>query len=123
MQRLDDVLATLPCPLPLGVINSLRRALGTCDEESLLLILEQLAGLQARAEVQVRSASGPAPAVPAGSQPDVNVPVEEAARRLGISRSYIYKNARSLPFTTRIGRRLVCSARGLERWRGARMRA
>jgi len=45
-----------------------------------------------------------------------NLSAEEAARRLGVSPSYIYKNARSLPFTARIGRRVVCTARGVDRW-------
>ena len=47
---------------------------------------------------------------------DGNVSVREAAHRLGISTSYIYKNANALPFTVRIGRRLVCSTLGVERW-------
>jgi helix-turn-helix protein len=55
------------------------------------------------------------------TEPDVNVSVDEAARRLGISPSYVYKNRRTLPFVVKIGRRLVCSTAGLERWRKSRM--
>ena len=52
---------------------------------------------------------------------DGNISVEEAARRLGVSPSYLYKNAKSLPFVMRIGRRLVCSPSRLERWDRARL--
>lgn len=57
------------------------------------------------------------------TEPDVSVSVDEAARRLAISPSYVYKNAARLPFVVRIGRRLTCSAVALERWRKARMGA
>jgi hypothetical protein len=53
--------------------------------------------------------------------PDGNVSVAEAARRLGVSPSYIYKNAKVLPFVVRIGRRRVCSASRLERWNRGRL--
>jgi len=52
-----------------------------------------------------------------------NISAEEAARRLGVSASYIYKNARSLPFTVRIGRRIVCNAGAVERWNRQRQTA
>jgi hypothetical protein len=53
--------------------------------------------------------------------PDTNISVEEAARRLGVSASYLYKNAKNLPFMVRIGRRRVCSTSRLERWNRARL--
>jgi predicted DNA-binding transcriptional regulator AlpA len=48
--------------------------------------------------------------------PDVNLPAEEAARRLGVSKDWLYKNVKRLPFAIRIGRRLLFSSKGLERW-------
>src|SRR5262245_31588563 len=48
--------------------------------------------------------------------PDRNLSVEEAAQALGMSPAYLYRRAGSLPFTVRIGRRLLFSAAGLERW-------
>lgn len=48
--------------------------------------------------------------------PDSNLSVKETAARLGISPDYIYRNSRSLPFVVRIGRRLLCSSREVERW-------
>jgi hypothetical protein len=47
--------------------------------------------------------------------PDVNLSAEEAARRLGVSIDFLYK-AKKLPFRRHIGRRVVFSAAGLERW-------
>ncbi len=50
--------------------------------------------------------------------PDENLSIEEAARRLGVSTDWLYRN--DVPFKVRIGRRVVFSARGLERWNRAR---
>jgi hypothetical protein len=48
--------------------------------------------------------------------PDHNVSVAEAAQRLAVSPTYIYKHVDMLPFTRRIGRRVTCSSSGLERF-------
>ena len=63
------------------------------------------------------------PSVPRNSAegPDDSLDVDEAARRTGMSVSWLYKNARRLPFAAKQGRRVVFSARGLERWRTRRM--
>ena len=45
-----------------------------------------------------------------------NLPVKEAARRLGLSKSWLYRHAGELPFTVRIGNRVMFDARGLEKW-------
>jgi hypothetical protein len=52
---------------------------------------------------------------------DGNISVEDAARRLGVSPSYIHKNAKSLPFVVKIGRRRVCSTSRLEKWNRGRL--
>jgi hypothetical protein len=36
-----------------------------------------------------------------------NLSVKEGAARLGVSTRFVYRNAKTLPFTRRIGRRLV----------------
>jgi predicted DNA-binding transcriptional regulator AlpA len=46
----------------------------------------------------------------------INLDVAEAARRLGISRDWLYRHASELPFALRIGRRVVFDSRELERW-------
>ncbi len=45
-----------------------------------------------------------------------NLDVTEAARRLGMSREWLYRHAAELPFAVRIGRRLVFDSVALERW-------
>lgn len=42
--------------------------------------------------------------------------VDEAARRLGVSRSWLYRNARRLPFTVRMGVMLRFDPRGLAKY-------
>jgi excisionase family DNA binding protein len=51
---------------------------------------------------------------------DGNLSVKEAAKRLGVSRDWLYRNSKDLPFTVRIGRRILFSASGLERWNSQR---
>jgi excisionase family DNA binding protein len=57
----------------------------------------------------------------AGSSPDSApddrlLDVTEAAARLGTSRDYLYRHARRLPFTVRVGSRLRFSSRGIDRF-------
>jgi hypothetical protein len=47
---------------------------------------------------------------------DVNLSAEIAAKRLGVSVDWLYKKAATLPFARRIGRRVLFSERGLDRW-------
>jgi|ERR1700687_1267187 len=46
--------------------------------------------------------------------------IEEASRRLGISKAYIYRHSGQFPFTRRIGRKLVFSSLGIDRYITAR---
>jgi predicted DNA-binding transcriptional regulator AlpA len=61
-------------------------------------------------------------AAAADKAPDVrgqqarNLDVAEAAKRLGISRDWLYRHASELPFALRIGRRVVFDSLALERW-------
>lgn len=80
-------------------------------------LLAQLAGVQAvlLARLVVEGPhNGNGNAGPANG--DRNLSVTEAADRLGVKPGYLYRHAGSLPFTVRIGRRLLFSAEGLERW-------
>ena len=45
---------------------------------------------------------------------DRRLNVREAARKRGVSKDYLYRNASALPFTLRIGRGLGFSERGIE---------
>jgi integrase len=72
----------------------------------------------AQAEALARIVAGSSLTTAPG--PAENLPVAEAARRLGVSRDWVYRNAPSLPFAVRIGRRLLFDARGMERWNRSR---
>jgi predicted DNA-binding transcriptional regulator AlpA len=52
----------------------------------------------------------------AADQEARNLDVAEAAKRLGMSRDWLYRHASELPFAVRIGRRVVFDSRELERW-------
>jgi excisionase family DNA binding protein len=54
-------------------------------------------------------------AAPAAQQAhDELLATKQAASRLGVSESYLYRNHRQFPFTRRVGRALRFSAAGLE---------
>jgi predicted DNA-binding transcriptional regulator AlpA len=84
--------------------------------------LPALAGRLREAEllVEARLRAAAPPPTSSAMQADTNISAKEAARRLGVSPSYIYKNAKGLPFVVKIGRRLLCSPSRLERWNRAR---
>ena len=42
--------------------------------------------------------------------------VREAAALLHVSRDYLYKNKHRYPFYVQVGRRVLCSARGIHDW-------
>ena len=52
---------------------------------------------------------------PVQAQPDELLDVEEAARRLGLSKDYLYRHSGDFPFTRRMGRKLLFSRVGIER--------
>ena len=53
-----------------------------------------------------------APAVE--NRPDELLTVEQAAARLNVSENYLYRNSRRLPFTRRVGRKLLFSSAALD---------
>jgi|SRR5215813_14144503 len=56
------------------------------------------------------SAAAPAPVQ------DQLLDVEAAAQRLGVSRDYLYRHHARLPFTRRMGKRLLFSSVGIEKY-------
>lgn len=70
------------------------------------------------AKQRERDAIPPVP-VPDGSAGLLTVP--EAAARLGVASSWLYRHARALPFSRKLGHRtLRFDAKGLERWAQSR---
>jgi predicted DNA-binding transcriptional regulator AlpA len=78
-----------------------------------------LATVIARTAAATVAAPVTAPVRPA----DELLTVEEAAARLHVEVSWLYRHARDLPFTRKLGHRtLRFEARGLERWAANRPR-
>ena len=84
------------------------------------LVVALSARLSALGALALKGSTAEVRAQRANGEPERNVSAKEAASRLGISTAYLYRNARHLPFALRIGRRLLFSLRGLERWNRAR---
>ena len=98
----------------MGKLAELKEEIANLTPEQVPDVLGQLEQLKAVAWVQLltpngRNLSGIQP-------PDELVNEREAARRLGLSLDYIYRHARQLPFTVRVGRQLRFSARGIARY-------
>jgi predicted DNA-binding transcriptional regulator AlpA len=94
------------------VFTELRLALPELPEESLPEFLGDLARLEAEARIRLnapRQLSGP-------DAEDRLIDVREAAKRLGISTSQMYRTADEFPFTIRSGRALRFSSLGISRW-------
>jgi hypothetical protein len=66
---------------------------------------------EVRATAQARLATPPAPA-----QPDQWVGIEEAAAMLSVSTDYLYHNHERYPFVRRMGKRLLFSQAGIEKY-------
>lgn len=50
------------------------------------------------------------------SRPDMLLTVTEAAARMNLSKNYLYRHSRRLPFTRRVGRALRFSSAGLDNY-------
>ena len=110
-------------PLPTGgsvTREDLRGLVEGAALEALPDLIGDLEAAKARAMARLTSPAAARPVM--GADLEGNVSVEEAARRLAVSDRWVYSHAKSLPFVRRIGRRVVCSARGVAEW-SARQRA
>jgi hypothetical protein len=86
-----------------SVLDSVREL----QPEELPALLGELEIIRATALMRITQ---PAPVVQADELLDIN----QASQRLGTSVDYLYRHAESLPFTRRIGRKLLFSSRGVE---------
>lgn len=97
--------------------NALVELVDGTPRESLTTLAAELAGAQAR--VFARIATAPEPPKDAGqAEPeDRLLDVKEAAKLLGVPVSWLYRNARQLPFTRKLGSRtLRFDRKGIDRW-------
>jgi len=100
--------------IPERILADLDRVIAESPQEQLPALLATLSARLALVASKIMASS---PRNTGSSESlQGNLSVGEAAARLGISQDYLYRNARKLPFSLRIGRRLLFSASGLEKW-------
>lgn len=97
---------------PPEILAELDQAIAQAAPEELPALVGRLEAAKAAAWARLVSGAS-LPADPGSAE---NLPIAEAARRLGMSRDWMYRNAARLPFAVKIGRRVLFDARGLERW-------
>jgi excisionase family DNA binding protein len=57
-----------------------------------------------------------APALFSNSEPEKMLSIAEAAQRLNMSRDYLYRHGKEFPFMLKIGRKLLFSNSGIDRY-------
>jgi hypothetical protein len=103
VERIDGLIMTELLESVLQLANDLPR-------ESLPEFLGELREVEVTALARLTQAQVSAP-----MDPDELVDVAEAARRLGVSKSYVYHH-RELPFARHLGKRLLFSSVGISRY-------
>src|SRR5437867_10170188 len=92
----------------------LNRLIGGAAAQDVPALVGRLVEAEERARLRLRSALASTAPEPTTDVLDRNLSAKEAARRLGVSLPYLYKHGAEYPFTVRIGKRVLFSARGLE---------
>ncbi len=100
-------------PLTLADLVAQPSRVDELTSEQARALLAQLATLQAPLLARALVGGG-------GRDPDELLPVDVAAKRLGLGEGWLYRHAATLPFTVRVGRQLRFSARRLEAYITAR---
>ncbi len=93
----------------LGEVESAGRELAP---EQLAEVLGMLARLEALLLIRLKGSAGAA----GDAVPDRLLTAEEAAARLALSPDTLYRKAKRLPFTVRLGHQVRFSAAGIERF-------
>ena len=104
------------CPSPTRA-EALRALVNSAEPSELPDLAAELGrslvGVLMRSTANAATAAAPEPGKPA----DELLTVGQAAARLGVARTWLYRNAKALPFTRKLGHRtLRFDARALERW-------
>jgi hypothetical protein len=89
----------------------LQSALGlsrTLPADELPLLLGELEQIRVTALARIAAPAGEAP------RPDELLDVQQTAARMNVSENYLYRNSRRMPFTRRVGRKLLFSSSGLD---------
>ncbi len=101
------------------ILDALDRLIAESKPEDRPALVVALAARLATLGAGLTSITAPTPA----EAPDENLDAQEAAKRTGMSVSYLYKHTKALPFAAKVGRRTVFSARGIDRWRARKIGA
>ena len=99
---------------PEQAFEALDHAINESPPEQLPILSSALAARLASVASRQLEAAAVERAVKAA--PDENLSLPEAAQRLSVSESWLYKNSGKLPFRVKVGARVLFSSRGLERW-------
>ncbi len=92
-------------------LKSLLESLPTMQPERLPELLGEIEVVRATALMRLS-----APGLTATEQKDELLAVDLAAERLGVSQDYVYRHAAEFPFTRRMGKRLLFSSLGIEKY-------
>ena len=92
-----------------GELQTVLNSLGGMAAEKMPELLGELEVIRATAMLKI---TAPAPV----QQSDELLAVATAAERMGVSTDYLYRHAAQLPFTRRVGRKLLFSSRGVEQY-------
>lgn len=104
------------CP-PLSRLDALRELVAGAAQGDLPDLAGELARLLGAVLARTAAPVAPGAPRPAAEGSDVLLGVDEAAVRLGVAPSWLYRHAKALPFARKLGHRtLRFSARGVERW-------
>jgi hypothetical protein len=79
--------------------------------QELIGLLGEIEEIRCTAKVRIYSSSQAEPA-----QTDQLLPIEQAARCLGICKDHLYRHSKDYPFTRRMGRRLLFSSLGINQY-------
>jgi excisionase family DNA binding protein len=78
----------------------------TLPPDELPRMIGELAEISATAQARLLA--------PGEARPETLLDIEETAERMNLSRDYLYRHHKRLPFTRRVGRKLLFSSSGLE---------
>jgi excisionase family DNA binding protein len=93
--------------------------IASVDPNHLPALLAQLSAVQASVAARLVSTARDA----AGDAQEALLTIEQAADRLGVSRDWLYRRTKRLPFVVRVGRHVRFSANGIDRYIRNRMGA
>lgn len=100
-----------------GLIRPMRQEMETALNMASMLPREELASFLGDLErIRVTALARLIAPAPIEHSSDELLGVAETARRLGVSRNYLYHNHRHFPFVRRIGRSLRFSAQGVTKY-------